>query len=317
MKAYIGASQDAAIPSILNIFKAPKIPKKHRRLGRESGYLTPPKSALLRTAPAFIAIHYSTDRGRTSMEVTHAGLLAQVRTLKVQCQFQGGKPLVSCARSFVGLDLLLACTIGVYVGAPTVLVPYAEFEAKPQLYFESVQSFGTFYTFLILARDVLVDRAMVEPAFGSGQECLSPSSSYPYLSPLPTPTRSSSPINLFSVHNLLVTSDSRPDLDTIKTLETISSSLYVSSLARSGNDLERARLNGMFGHVVNPLITTRSSMHIEPVRLHVSLHALRRGLVEITTERDDPTGIWIEDSGIVGFFSFHSIISISFLSTHI
>ncbi|KAG0291874.1 hypothetical protein BGZ96_004776 [Linnemannia gamsii] len=306
MKAYIRARQDAAIPSILNISKAPKIPKKHCYLGRESGYLTPPKSALLRTTPALIAVHYSTDRRRTPVEMTHAGLLAQVRTLKVQCQFQGGKPLVSCARSFVGLDLLLACAIGVYVGAPTVLIPHADFEVKPQLYFEAIQSFS--------ARDVLVDRAMVELAFGSGEERLSPSSmmstSYPYPSPLLTPIRSSPLINLSSVHNLLVTSDSRPNLDTIKTLETlfcplssmapssISSSSYVSSLARSGNDLERTRLNGMFGHVVNPLIATRSSMDIEPVRLHVSLQALRRGFVEITTEHDDPTGIWIEDSGI-------------------
>lgn len=158
---------------------------------------------------------------------------------------------------------------------------------------------------------------MVEKSFGSGHEALSPASmlsSYPYPSPLASPVHSSSPISLPSIHNFLVTSDSRPNLDTIRTLETqfcplssmppssISSSSYVSSLARSGNDLERTRLNGMFGHLVNPLITTRSSMDIEPVRLHISLHSLRRGLVEITTEHDDPTGIWIEDSGIVSYF---------------
>ena len=40
------------------------------------------------------------------------------------------------------LDLLLACAIGVYIGAPTVLIPFVEFEAKPQLYFEAVNSFN-------------------------------------------------------------------------------------------------------------------------------------------------------------------------------
>ncbi|KAF9537836.1 hypothetical protein EC957_007575 [Mortierella hygrophila] len=306
MKEYIGTCQDAAVPTILNISKAPKIPKKHRQnLGSESGYLTPPKSALLRTAPALIVVHYSTDRRRRLVKMNHAGLMAQARTLKVQCQFQSGKPIVSCGRSFMGLDFLLACAIGIYIGAPTVLIPFVDFEARPHLYFEAVKSFN--------ARDVLMDCAMVEQSFGRGHEALSPTSmlsSYPYPSPLASPLHSSSLINLPSIHNFLVTSDSRPNLGTIKILETqlcplssmapssISSSSYVSSLARSGNDLERTRLNGMFGHLVNPLITTRSSMEIEPVRLHISLHALRRGLIEVTTEHDDFTGIWIEDSGI-------------------
>lgn len=45
-------------------------------------------------------------------------------------------------------------------------------------------------------------------------------------------------------------------------------------------------------------------MGIEPLRLHLSLKSLRRGVVEITTEEEDPTGIWIEDSGIVSLIFF-------------
>ncbi|KAF9104926.1 hypothetical protein BGX29_000983 [Mortierella sp. GBA35] len=215
MKAFIGARQDTTIPSILNISKASKTPKNKRALGQESGYLTLPKAALLRTAPALIAVHYSTDRRRTLVKMTHAGLMAQTRALKIQCQFQIGRPIVSCARTFVALDLILACAVGVYVGAPTVLIPYVDFETRPHLYFEAIEHHKA-----------------------------------------------------------------------------------TDAAARSGHVMERARLNGVFGHLVNPFITTRSSMNIEPVRLHVSLKALRRGLVEITTEQEDPTGIWIEDSGI-------------------
>ncbi|KAF9581567.1 hypothetical protein BGW38_001375 [Lunasporangiospora selenospora] len=54
----------------------------------------------------------------------------------------------------------------------------------------------------------------------------------------------------------------------------------------------------MFGHMINPMVTTRSYMNIEPVRLHISLKSLRRGVVQVTTEQEDPTGIWVEDSGI-------------------
>jgi hypothetical protein len=50
-------------------------------------------------------------------------------------------------------------------------------------------------------------------------------------------------------------------------------------------------------------------MGIEPLRLHISLKSLRRGVVEITTEEEDPTGIWIEDSGIVSLLG--SVIPLS------
>ncbi|KAF9902805.1 hypothetical protein EC991_004540 [Linnemannia zychae] len=304
MKAYIGARQDAVVPTILNISKAPKIPKKNRRnLGRESGFLTPPKSAVHKSAPALVAVHYSTDRRRTLVNMTHAGLMAQVRTLKVQCQIQDEAPIVSCARSFVGMDLLLACAIGVYVGAPTVLIPFADFEARPQVYFQAVEYYG--------ARDVLVDCAMAEQLLGIHKPLSSAftTSSQSYPSPLPSPTHTSFPINLSPVHNFLIASSSRTSLQTIRALEsqlcpqsatepTLASLSSTSSLTRPGGDLERMRLNGMFGHLVNPLITTRASMDIEPVRLHISLNALRRGLVEITTELDDPSGVWVEDSGI-------------------
>ncbi|KAG0278192.1 hypothetical protein BGZ95_004505 [Linnemannia exigua] len=304
IKACIGARQDVIMPTILNISKAPKILKKNRRnLGRESGFLTPPKSALHNSAPALVAVHYSTDRRRTLVKMTHVGLMAQARTMKVQCQFQGGTPIVSCARSFVGMDLLLACAIGVYVGAPTILIPFADFEAKPQVYFEAVEHFN--------ARDVLMDCAMVEQSFGihKPRPPASLLSCHSYPSPPPLPSCSSSPFNLSSAQNFLVASESRPNLETIKILEnqlcphsSTSPSFFsesrISSFVEIDGGLERRRLNGMFGHLVNPLISTRSSMDIEPVRLHISLNALRRGLIEITTELNDPTGIWIEDSGI-------------------
>ncbi|KAF9127491.1 hypothetical protein BGW39_005825 [Mortierella sp. 14UC] len=163
-----------------------------------------------------------------------------------------------------------------------------------------------------LGAGVLVDWAMVEQSFSIPKQ-LSPAfllSYHSYPSPILSPIRPSFPINLSFANNFLVISGSRPSLETIRILEDqlsphsstapapFSSLPHTSSLTRSGGSLERTRLNGMFGHLVNPFITTRVSMDIKPVRLHISLNALRRGLVEITTELDDPTGVWVEDSGI-------------------
>lgn len=97
--------------------------------------------------------------------------------------------------------------------------------------------------------------------------------------------------NFIGVKNFLVSSEGRPRIDISHGIE--------RRFAQSR--LEKTVINTMFGHMINPMITTRAYMNIEPIRLHLSLKSLRRGTVQITTEQEDPTGIWVEDSGIVSW----------------
>ncbi|KAG0203585.1 hypothetical protein BGX28_004188 [Mortierella sp. GBA30] len=259
VKACIGPRQDAVLPTVFNVSKAPKISKN---LGKESGYIAPPSIALAKTAPAMVFVHYSTDMRRTLVKVSHSALMAQCRAQKVQCRFKTGRHILSCWKTFSGMGLLYSCALGVYVGAPTVMIQHADFMTNPQIYFEALERHGV--------RDALLNYAMLEQALNAN-ESISPAS-----------------FNFTAVKNLLMNSEGRPRMEVNQAIE--------RRFAQSR--LEKTVINAMFGHMINPMVTTRSYMNIEPVRLHISLKALRRGTVQITTEQEDPTGIWVEDSGI-------------------
>ncbi|KAK3816616.1 MAG: hypothetical protein J3Q66DRAFT_342984 [Benniella sp.] len=259
IRAFVGPRQDAVLPTVFNVSKAPKV---NRNLGKESGYISPPHVALSRTAPAVIFVHYSTDMRRTLVKVTHETLMAQCRAQKVQCRFKTGRPILSSWKTFSGIGLLYSCALGVYVGAPTVMFQYSDFNVNPQIYFEALERHGV--------RDALLNYPMLEQTMNASEPI------------------SISSFNFTGVKNFLLNSEGRPRTEVNQAIE--------RRFAQSR--LEKTVINAMFGHMINPMVTTRSYMNIEPVRLHLSLKMLRRGVVQITNEQDDPTGIWVEDSGI-------------------
>lgn len=259
IRTCLGPRQDAPLPTVFNVSKAPKI---SRGLGKESGYMGPPSIALSRTAPAVVFVHYSADMRRTLVKLSHAALMAQCRAQKVQCRFKTGRPVLSTWRTFSGIGLLYSCALGVYVGAPTVMLQYSDFTINPQIYFEALERHGV--------RDALLNYSMLEQTMNASEPV------------------SISNFNFTGVKNFLLNSEGRPRTEVNQAIE--------RRFAQSR--LEKTVINAMFGHMINPMVTTRSYMNIEPVRLHLSLKALRRGVVQITNEQDDPTGIWVEDSGI-------------------
>ncbi|KAG0004908.1 hypothetical protein BGZ79_007696 [Entomortierella chlamydospora] len=259
IKACVGPRRDAILPTIFNVSKAPKF---NKNLGKESGYTGPPSIALSKTAPAMVFVHYSTDMRRTLVKVSHFTLMAQCRAQKVQCRFKTGRPILSCWRTFSGVGLLYSCALGVYVGAPTVMIQFSDYAMSPHIYFEALERHGV--------RDALLNYAMLEQATNASEPITI--SSY----------------NFTGVKNFLLNSEGRPRTEVNQAIE--------RRFAQSR--MEKTVINAMFGHMINPMVTTRSYMGIEPVRLHLSLKALRRGIVQVTTEQEDPTGIWVEDSGI-------------------
>ncbi|KAI8363224.1 hypothetical protein B0O80DRAFT_492369 [Mortierella sp. GBAus27b] len=263
MKAFIGARQDTALPTVLNVSKAPKVNKP---LGKESGYSCPPKASLSKTVPAVVYPHYSTDMRRTLIKVSHKTLMAQCRAQKTQCRLNG-KPIVSCWKNFAGMGLLLSCGLGIYAGAPTILIRYTDFLALPQIYLEAVERYG--------ARDVVVNYTMLEQLFAVEDPQMLPRT-----------------FNFSAVRNFMILTEGRPRIELHRAVER-----WLCGHSSSSR-MDRIRISGAFGHMAVPFVSARSYMNIEPARLHLSLRSLRHGLIEITTEEEDPTGIWIEDSGI-------------------
>ena len=90
----------------------------------------------------------------------------------------------------------------------------------------------------------------------------------------------------------------------------------VSTVEQAGH--RKHSVNGMFSHTINPMVSTRAYMDIDPVRLCLSLEALRQGKVVVledeAEESTEMTGIWVEDSGIVGIHFY--VMSSSWLHTY-
>ncbi|KAF9215752.1 hypothetical protein BGZ59_000423 [Podila verticillata] len=275
LKAHIGARQDVAVPTVLNVSQAPKM---HKALGKEPRIARLPRIYAPHQFPnvggsmatvgavaesvALISVNYSADMKRTLVKVSHASLMAQCRAQKVQCRFGAlNAPVVSCWKTFSGLGTLYSSGIGIFSGVPTILLRYSDFMTMPQIYLEALERYQDLITG--------VDRMF----------------------------------NLSQLRNIVLDVDHR--LDPAQNMEIEKRFMHIAQKPSSidlssGPETMRAiHINSTFGNTFNPMITSRSYMNVEPVRLYLSMKSLRRGIVEITTEDEDPHGIWVEDSGIV------------------
>jgi len=63
--------------------------------------------------------------------------------------------------------------------------------------------------------------------------------------------------------------------------------------------LDYVAVNYVYSHVINPFVTTRSYMCVEPVELYLDLKSLRRGIVKVINPADEPNGVLLHDSGMV------------------
>lgn len=101
---------------------------------------------------------------------------------------------------------------------------------------------------------------------------------------------------LDSLKSLVVLSHGRTQRDKINT-----------AITRLGHyRMEPESMNMIYSHPFNFMATSQLDRHLGPLRIHVSSRNLRFGIVTATSEADDPTGIWLEDVGVVSIRNFHA-----------
>ena len=103
----------------------------------------------------------------------------------------------------------------------------------------------------------------------------------------------STPAKGFTLHelkNLMITADARPRADIFQKVRL--------HLAAAG--LNRTSINTIYSHVLNPMITSRSYMSIEPIELWLDPKLLRRGLV-FPLDPETPGALLVQDSGSMVF----------------
>ncbi|KPI42678.1 uncharacterized protein AB675_2226 [Cyphellophora attinorum] len=95
--------------------------------------------------------------------------------------------------------------------------------------------------------------------------------------------------SLHEVKNLMISSEARPRKD-----------LYPKVRAHfQQSGLERTAINTIYSHVLNPMVSSRSYMSIEPIELFLDQRALRRGMIYPTDPDSDPNALCVQDSGMV------------------
>ncbi|KAK7208110.1 hypothetical protein BZA70DRAFT_244673 [Myxozyma melibiosi] len=209
---------------------------------------------------ALVWVHWTADQRRVAVKLSHATILEMCKVQKETCQMQSSKPVVGCVRSSVGIGFLHTCFMGIYVGASTYLISPVDFAANPQLYFLSLARYKV--------KDTYVTPQMIDHALTS------------------TPMKSNS---LRDMRNLMIAFDGRPRTELFGKVR-----VHFSS-----GGLDGTAINSIYSHALNPMITTRSYMCIEPIELKLDLRELRRGFIAVAPPDSKRHTLTIQDSGMV------------------
>ncbi|KAI9252635.1 hypothetical protein BY458DRAFT_443701 [Sporodiniella umbellata] len=192
----------------------------------------------------------------------HDTILAQCRTQKLTCQIKYQKPLIVTGMGgSEGLGLLQAAFCGVYVGCTTMLIPLAEFRQDPYIYFELIAKNKCS---TVCANYKLLERAMQR-----------------------IPPSEQKSITLKATQNFMLTVPCRTKP---RYYEKITRFLALSGL-------EKESINTVYSHRLNPMITTRSYMMMEPIPLLADIEWLRQGIIRPLVQEEH--GVLLHDSGIV------------------
>ncbi|KAK9369416.1 hypothetical protein V1509DRAFT_620767 [Lipomyces kononenkoae] len=209
---------------------------------------------------ALVWVYWTADHRRIAVQIGHETILEMCKIQKETCQMTSSKPVLGCVRSGSGIGFLHTCMMGIYVGASTYLISPVDFAANPHLFFLSLARYKVKDTY---ATQQMLEHAMTIPALRG--------------------------YNLHETRNLMIAFDGRPSTDLFGRLR-----LHFASCGLDGT-----AINSIYSHVLNPMVTTRSYMCIEPVELKLDVRQLRRGFVVIASPDSGPFILTLQDSGMV------------------
>ncbi|KAF9355344.1 hypothetical protein BGX26_006687 [Mortierella sp. AD094] len=257
------ASADIVLPTFCNVSKATK---SKQTLGILSGY-APRKEWLSAGYPAVYLIDPEAKAGTIAskklLKMNHETLNNLCRNQKLQFNALTGQPVVTGMSIFHGLGFSLGCLCGIYNGGTTVILQPADFHANPVVWLEAVSRYK--------AQDIALTYPMLDQLLSRLDVNQAPSA-----------------ISLEYVKNLMICTHGRVQQEKNKT-----------TIGRLGVlKLEREALNLIYSHPLNPMVTSQAERTAGPVRIYASSKSLRYGIISTTSEGDDPTGIWLEDSGV-------------------
>lgn len=210
--------------------------------------------------PALIWTYWTPDQRRIAVQLGHPHIMGMCKVQKETCQMTSSRPILGCVRSTSGLGFLHTCLMGIFVGAPTYLLSPVEFAQNPLSLFMTLSRYKIKDTY---ATSQMLDHAMANMQ-GKG-------------------------FTLYELKNMMISAEGRPRVDVFQNVRL--------HFAPAG--LDRTAINTIYSHVLNPMITSRSYMCIEPIELWIDTKALRRGLIYPVDPQGNVKSLMLQDSGMV------------------
>lgn len=205
-------------------------------------------------------LYWTPDHRRVAVRLNHKTIMSMAKIQKETCQMPGTKPVVGCVRSIHGLGFIQTCFMGVYLGASTLIVSPIDYAHNPLNFYLTLSRYKV--------KDVYATPQMLDHACAT----LNPKN-----------------VSLADTKNLIVPFDSRPRTDISKRVRTLF----------APTNLNPTSISLAYSHILNPMITTRSYMSIEPVDIWLDPIALRQGYVSLVNPENFPNALHLPDSGIV------------------
>ena len=211
--------------------------------------------------PVVIWTYWTPDQRRIAVRLGHDTILGMCKVQKETCQMTSSRPVLGCVRSTTGLGFIHTCLMGIYIGAPTYLISPVDFAQNP------------ISLFLMLSRYKIKDTYATPQMLDHGMAMMHAKG-----------------FTLHELKNMMITADARPRVDVFQKVR----------LHFAAAGLDRTAINTVYSHILNPMVTSRSYMCIEPIELWLDTKALRRGLVLPQDPNPEGKGLlMVQDSGMV------------------
>ncbi|KAI5303488.1 hypothetical protein KEM56_007495 [Ascosphaera pollenicola] len=209
--------------------------------------------------PAFVWTYWTPDQRRLSISISHNTIIGMCKVHKETCQITSTKPVLGCVRSTLGLGFIHTCLMGPYVGCTTYLISPVDFATNPVSLFHALARYKV--------KDTYATIQMLHHAMGK------------------IPGKG---FQLQELKNMMISYEGRPRRDIYQSVR----------LHFAATGLDRSAISATYSHVLNPMITTRAYMCVEPIELWLDPYWLRRGII-FPTDLGTPNALLLQDSGMV------------------
>ncbi|KAJ1965782.1 hypothetical protein GGI12_000527 [Dipsacomyces acuminosporus] len=266
------------MPGLIAVAKASKSPK--HILGRGSFKFNKQWSDPTHTA---MVMQFTGAQASTPQYVsyTHRAILGFCAQQKGDFQMLHSLPVIASVRAYSGYGLLHCSMIGVYVGCMTLLLSPVDFFSSPNVWFELVQKHKIKDAFTTLP---MLQHAMNFLSARGGQLGFS----------------------LQSVRNFILATEERVDPVTYSGIRDFFARARLDDMA----------INPLYGTLMNPCISTRAYLGVDPLTLRLDTYAMRRRKVVALpplADADNPEeaalhSLTLQDSGKVSGSTMVAIV---------